>query len=85
MGKPCIHITDHAVLRYLERAHGVDVEGLRRKLAAHAAIGLEHGAVGVIVGSVKLVLVENTVPTVLRRRWYHGYEARLNGDRRGGE
>ena len=85
MGKPCIHITDHALLRYLERAHGVDVEALRRKLAGHAAIGIEYGAAAVIVGSVKLVLVENTVTTVLRRNWYAGYEARLNGDRRGFE
>lgn len=28
-----LHVTDHAVLRYLERAWGVDVEGLRRRIA----------------------------------------------------
>lgn len=27
-----IRITDHAVLRWLERVHGVDVEGFRQKL-----------------------------------------------------
>ena len=85
MGRPRIRITDHAVLRYIERAHHVDVEAIRRKLEAHAAVGVEHGAVAVIVGPVKLVLVENTVPTVLRRRMYHGYEARLNGARKGFE
>jgi len=28
------HITDHAVLRYLERGFGVDVDGLRRRMTA---------------------------------------------------
>ncbi len=28
-----VHITDHAVLRYLERGLGVDVAGLRRRIA----------------------------------------------------
>lgn len=26
------HVTDHAVLRYLERHHGIDVEGIRARL-----------------------------------------------------
>ena len=26
------HVTDHAVLRFLERHHGIDVEAIRRQL-----------------------------------------------------
>ncbi len=29
-----LHITDHALIRFLERAGGFDVEGLRAQLAA---------------------------------------------------
>lgn len=32
MKKPRHHISDHALLRYLERKHGVDIELMRRKL-----------------------------------------------------
>jgi len=32
MKKPVIHITDHALLRYLERVLGYDVETLRRQI-----------------------------------------------------
>lgn len=29
------HITDHAVLRYLERHHGIDVEAIRVSINVH--------------------------------------------------
>lgn len=32
MKKPVVHITDHALVRYLERVLLVDVEGLRRRI-----------------------------------------------------
>lgn len=32
MKKPVVHITDHALVRYLERVLQVDVEGLRRRI-----------------------------------------------------
>ncbi len=32
MKKPIVHITDHALVRYLERVLLVDVEGLRRRI-----------------------------------------------------
>ncbi|WP_457650955.1 hypothetical protein [Profundibacter sp.] len=37
MKKPAIHITDHALLRYLERVLGYDVEALRRQLGREVA------------------------------------------------
>lgn len=41
MKKPIHQVSDHALLRYLERAQGVDVEGLRRDLGRRidAAVG----------------------------------------------
>lgn len=32
MKTPRTHVTDHAVLRYLERVVGLDIEGLRRQI-----------------------------------------------------
>lgn len=49
-------VTDHAVLRYLEREHGIDVELVRRHLAAPAQTAAELGAVAVQVERVKLVV-----------------------------
>lgn len=54
-----VHVTDHAVLRYLERAHGLDVDAVRRHLAGRLATGARLGAVGVTVENVKFVLLQN--------------------------
>lgn len=34
-------ISDHALLRWLERAHGVDVEGFRRMMAEEVALSMQ--------------------------------------------
>lgn len=70
-------VTDHAVLRYLERAHGLDVEFFRRHIAGLVASGITHGATGVLVENVKIVLVENKVVTVLEKDW-HSRDLRSN-------
>ena len=68
-----LHVTDHAVLRYLERAHGLDVEAVRRHIAGLCATGAELRAATVVVERVKFVLAEapaeTTVVTVLKARW----------------
>ncbi len=56
-GTPDIHVTDHAVLRYLERAHGLDVDAVRRHLAGRVKTGARLGAIGVTIEKVKLVLL----------------------------
>lgn len=66
---PLPSVTDHAVLRFIERAHGVDIDGIRRHIARQVARGVERGGVAVIVEGVKFVLVEHRVVTVLDRRW----------------
>ncbi|KNY13625.1 hypothetical protein AKG11_28235 [Shinella sp. SUS2] len=68
-----LHVTDHAVLRYLERAHGLDVEAVRRHIASRCATGAELRAATVVIERVKFVLAqastETTVVTVLRTKW----------------
>lgn len=72
MSKP-VRVTDRAVLRYLERAHGLDVRAVRRHLAGRALSAARLGAIGVIIENVKLVLrrskSEVSVVSVLRKEW----------------
>lgn len=63
--RPGLRITDHALLRYLERAQGVDVESVRRKIRRKVQRGHEAGAVGVLVDGVRFVLRGDSVVTVL--------------------
>lgn len=71
--KLIIRVTDHAVLRYLERAHGLDVEAVRRHLAGRVERGARLGAIGVKIENVKLVLHhtpdEVSVVTALEPCW----------------
>lgn len=60
-------VSDHAVLRWLERVEGFDVEALRKRLGEAARIGLRHGAAGVLLGAGRLVLRDCVVVTTLRR------------------
>lgn len=62
-------VSDHAVLRYLERARGMDIEGIRRHIAGLVRNGVELSGEAVIVEGVKFVLVDNSVVTVLERGW----------------
>lgn len=66
-------VSDHAILRYLERAHGLDIEAVRNHIAGRCTTGAELGALTVIVESVKFVLVaagtDTVVTTVVKRRW----------------
>lgn len=54
-----VHVTDHAVLRFLERAHGLDVEGVRRRLERGAQNAAELKASAVVVANVRMMLAEN--------------------------
>ncbi|MRN67840.1 hypothetical protein [Brucella sp. 10RB9213] len=64
-----VHVTDHAVLRYLEREHGLDVGAVRNHIAGLAATGVQLEAISVKVERVKLLLCGETVVTVLKRNW----------------
>lgn len=60
-------VTDHAVVRYLERVWGVDIDALRARIAREAESGVQHGAAAVNRGKVKFVLQGALVVTVKPR------------------
>lgn len=64
-----IRVSDHAVLRYLERAHGLDVEAVRAHLAGHAVSAVRLGAIAVRIDGVKLVIEDGVIVTVIKAEW----------------
>lgn len=61
-----VRVTDHAVIRYLERIAGVDVDGARRALQHAAQLAEEHdGANRVICQGVKFYIRNHTLTTVM--------------------
>lgn len=59
MKKPVALVTDHAVLRYLERVKGVDVEAARLDLGLKVDAAIEAGAAATVSDGIRYVLVEN--------------------------
>lgn len=49
MKKPLVRITDHALIRYLERSMGLNCEQLRRELGARVDAAYRDGACGVVI------------------------------------
>jgi len=64
MKKPLHPVTDHAVLRYLERVEGVDVEGIRRMIGRRVDRAVAMGACGVQADGVTFRLERGVVVTV---------------------
>lgn len=63
------HVSDHAVLRYLERVCGVDIEGIRRGLLTpevKAAMRLK--ATSVTIQGVTFRLKDSSVVTVIETK-----------------
>lgn len=56
-----LHVSDHAVLRYLERRHGIDTEAVRRHLHGLALNAAELGAVAVRAEGVRIFLRETDI------------------------
>ncbi len=79
MKKPRHTISDHAVLRYLERAQGVDVEAVRRELGRRVdAAAAEHqGLCAVHIEGMRFAICEDgTVSTVWPSHTPKGYVGR---------
>lgn len=51
-----IEVTDHAVLRWLERVEGVDCNAIRRRIAIAALVAEKHGARAVRKDGVTFIL-----------------------------
>lgn len=61
-------VTDHAVLRYLERIEGVDVARIRRRIEKLTRIAIDHdGASAVVVDGVRYKICDDHVVTVVPR------------------
>ena len=58
-------VTDHALLRYIERVKGFDVESLKKEILTDAVLnGMKLGASSVKTNGMKLVLKGNAVVTI---------------------
>lgn len=65
MKKPVVQVSDHAVLRYLERVRGMDVDAVRCEIGRTVDLCLEHpDACGVVSGGFSYKLREGVVTTV---------------------
>jgi hypothetical protein len=59
-----VSVTDHAVLRYLERLHGLDIEAVRAEIASTVWRAALAGATGVRHGGLIYRLQDGVVVTV---------------------
>lgn len=55
MKKP-LHVTDHAVLRYLQRAKGFDIDAVRQHISQICMLGHAAGASSVKAEGVRFIL-----------------------------
>lgn len=61
-----IHITDHALLRYVERVFGIDVDAVRREILTDGvARCIELGASTITVNGIQLRVKDRSVVTVI--------------------
>lgn len=61
-------ITDHAVVRYLERVKGIDVEAVRSEIAEIVGRGVQLGAQSVLLDGMRYRLEGNYVVTVVEEK-----------------
>ncbi|TNF21851.1 MAG: hypothetical protein EP318_06155 [Rhodobacteraceae bacterium] len=65
MKKPLHPASDHAVLRYLERVRGVDIEQVRSEIGHKVDLAVTHGATAIVSEGFRYVLSpEGVVITV---------------------
>lgn len=58
-------VTDHAVLREVERVHGIDVEAIRRHIAHRVRHAVAAGAAGLASEGHRYIIRSGKVVTVL--------------------
>lgn len=58
-------VTDHAVVRFLERVKGMDIDAVRAEIAEKASTALELGASGAVVDGFSYKIAGGRVATVM--------------------
>jgi hypothetical protein len=64
MKKPRHPVSDHAVVRYLERVRGIDIDRLRAKIGRTAGQALELGACSAVSGGFVYRIQNGVVTTI---------------------
>lgn len=59
MKKPRAHVTDHAVLRHLERVQRIDVEQVRLELGHIVDAAVKAGAKATVADGIRYILIED--------------------------
>ena len=65
MKKPAVPVTDHCVIRYMQRVMGLDIEAVRRKIAEDLAPAVRLGAVGLTKDGFNYRISDGAVITVM--------------------
>lgn len=65
MSNKPITVSDHAVLRWLERECGVDIEAVRTAIGDCCERGIGVGATTIKIGKVKFIVVDSKIVTCL--------------------
>lgn len=65
------HVTDHAIVRHLERAYGLDVDAIRAEIATPVVQLAEGFGCGTVIGKngTRVVIEGGVVVTVLPKRY----------------
>ena len=63
------NVSDHCVLRYLERVRGMDVEAVRKEIVGMVRPAAAVGAKRVTVNGFTYVIDKQVVITVVKRGW----------------
>lgn len=64
------HVSDHAVLRHLERVYGLDVDAIRAEIATPVVALAEGFGCGTVIGKngTRVMIRDGVVTTVLPKR-----------------
>ena len=65
MKKTRTEVSDHAIIRYLERVHGYDIDALRANIAARVDEAACAGAVAVVIDGFRYVFQDGDRGPVL--------------------
>jgi hypothetical protein len=66
--KTSMFVSDHAVLRWLERVHNIDIDQVRAKIAEKVQYAIGTGASALIMGNIRFELSpDGHVITVIKK------------------